>query len=59
MRVLLTEDDIRLADAIRRGLRGAGIEIALAATGDRILLGTTFLPEGHGAYALSWSTVLH
>ena len=23
---------------------------------DRILLGTTILPEGHGAYALSWST---
>ncbi|CAN5857191.1 copper/silver response regulator transcription factor SilR [soil metagenome] len=32
MRVLLAEDDFRLADSIRRGLRDAGIDVALATT---------------------------
>ena len=59
MRVLLTEDDVRLADAIRRGLRGAGIEVVIATTAeearermvfavhDVIVLDVT-LPDGTG-----------
>jgi PleD family two-component response regulator len=59
MRVLLTEDDQRLSDSIRRGLRNVGIEAVVAdtaaaarerivfATHDVIVLDVT-LPDGNG-----------
>ncbi|CAN5915962.1 heavy metal response regulator transcription factor [soil metagenome] len=59
MRVLLTEDDHRLSDSIRRGLRDVGIEAVVAdtaaaarerivfATHDVIVLDVT-LPDGNG-----------
>jgi two-component system copper resistance phosphate regulon response regulator CusR len=59
MRVLLTEDDIRLADAIRRGLRDAGIEVVVAATAEQarermvfavhdVIVLDVMLPDGTG-----------
>jgi two-component system copper resistance phosphate regulon response regulator CusR len=59
MRVLLTEDDLRLSDSIRRGLREVGIDAVVAntaadareriifATHDVIVLDVT-LPDGSG-----------
>ncbi|CAN5493830.1 heavy metal response regulator transcription factor [soil metagenome] len=59
MRVLLTEDDVRLSDSIRRGLRDVGIDAVVAntaaaarecivfATHDVIVL-DVMLPDGNG-----------
>ena len=59
MRVLLTEDDLRLSDAIRRGLREVGIDAVVANTAaearERILFAAhdvivldVMLPDGSG-----------
>ena len=59
MRVLLTEDDLRLSDAIRRGLREVGIDAVIANTAaearERIVFAThdvivldVMLPDGSG-----------
>jgi len=37
MRVLLIEDDVRLAAAVRRGLRTAAVVTDIAGTGDQAL----------------------
>lgn len=59
MRVLLTEDDGRLADALRRGLRGAGMDVVVARSAaearERLLFAAhdvivldVMLPDGTG-----------
>lgn len=57
VRVLLVEDDVRMASAMRRPLLGAGVVADVAATGDEarwVGSYTVLLRHGAGCFHLAW-----